>query len=85
MGPVEDRTAVGYEAVLVRGPASVPQTVRWDQPEHSLSMEAERATRGDARQKKHAVARRHDAIERAHHEGDRRPVLQRGDDQRLGV
>ena len=44
------RAAMGHAAVLVRGPASVPQNVRRDQPEHSLPLETERATSRDARQ-----------------------------------
>ena len=80
-GPVEERAAVGHAVVLVRGPASVPRDVRRDQPEHSLPLEAERATSRDARQENFAVARRHDSIERAHHAGHRRAVSQRGDDQ----
>ena len=76
---------LGHAAVLVRGPALVPRDVRRDQPEHSLSLEAERATSSAAWQEKNAVARRHDAAQRAHHEGDRRPVLGRGHDPRLGA
>ena len=65
---------MGHAAVLVRGPASVPRDVRRDHPEHSLPLDTERATSRDARQEKHAVARRNDAAERAHHAGDRRTV-----------
>ena len=56
---------MGHAAVLVRGPAPVPGDVRRDQREHSLPLETERATSRDTRQEKHAVTRRHDAIERA--------------------
>ena len=56
---------MGTCSVLVRGPASVPRDVRRDQLEHSLSLETEHATSRDARQGKHAVARRHEA----HHAG----------------
>ena len=76
---------MGHAAVLVRGPATLPRDVRRDQPEHSLSLEAERATSRDARQENFAVARRHDTAKRAHHAGDRRPVPQCGDDQRPGA
>ena len=76
---------MGHAAVLLRGPASLPRDVRRDQPEHSLPLEAERASRSTARQEKSAATRRHDTAERAHHAGDRRPVLQRGDDQRPGA
>ena len=82
---MEERAALGHAAVLVRGPASVPRDVRREQPEHSLPLETERATSRDARQENFAVARRHDAAERAHHEGDRRAVPQRGGDQRPGA
>ena len=54
----ENRATMGHAAVHVRGPASVPRAVCRDQPEHSLSLETERATSRDARQEKHAVARR---------------------------
>ena len=66
---------MGHAAVLVRGPAPVSRDVRRDQREHSLRLEAERATSSTAWQEKHAVARRHDTAQRAHHEGDRRAVL----------
>ena len=82
---MEERAATGHAAVLVRSPASVPLDVRRDQPEHSLPLEAERATSRDARQEESAVTRRHDTVERAYHEGDRRPVLERGHDPRLGA
>ena len=72
---------MGHAAVLVRGPAPVPWSVRRRRQEHALSLEAERATSRDARQENHADARRHDAAQRAHHESDRRPVPQRCDDQ----
>ena len=51
----------------------------------SLPLEAERFTSSTAWQEKHAVARRHDTAQRAHHEGDRRAVLERGHDPRLGA
>ena len=70
---MEDRAALGHAAVLVRGPAPVPWSVRRDRPEHSLPLEAERATSRDARQVESAVTRRRETAERAHHEGDRRP------------
>ena len=76
---------MGHAAVLPRGPATLPRDVRRDQPEHSPSLETERATSRDARQKKHAVARRHDAAERAHHAGHRCAVPQCCDDQRPGA
>ena len=60
---------MGHAAVLVRGPASVPRDVRRDRPEHSLPLEAERATSRDARQENHADTRRHDTAQRAHHAG----------------
>ena len=63
---------MGHAAVLVRGPASVPRAVRWDQPEHSLSLEAQRATSSTAWQEDFAFTRRHDTAERAHHASDRR-------------
>ena len=74
---------MGHAAVLVRGAATLPRDVRWDQPEHSRPLEVECATNKDARQENFAVARRHDAAKRAHYAGDRRPVPQRGDNQRL--
>ena len=71
---------MGHAAVLVRGPASVPWDVRRDQPEHSLSLEAECATSSTARQEDLALTRRHDA---AVHAGHRRAVPERGDDRGL--
>ena len=47
---------MGHAAVLVRGPAPVPWSVRRDRPEHSLPLEAERATSRDARQENFAVS-----------------------------
>ena len=52
---------------------------------NSLPLETKYGTSRDARQENFAVARRHDTAERAHHEGDRRPVPQCGDDQRPGA
>ena len=72
-------------AVLVRGPAPVPWSVRRDRPEHFLPLEAERATSRDARQENFAVTRWRGTAERAHHEGDRRLVIERGHDPRLGA
>ena len=77
----KDRTTMGHVAVLVRSPASVPRVVRRDQPEYSVPLETERATRSTARQEDLALTR-HDAAERAHPACDRRPVPQRGDDNR---
>ena len=86
VGPLEDRTAMEHAAVLVREVQRlVRRDVPRDQPEHSLPLETERTSRSTARQGDFAVTRRHDTAERAHHGGDRRPVPQRGDDQRLGV
>ena len=65
--------------------STLPRDVRRDQPEHSVPLQAERATNRDARQENFAVARRHDTAKRAHYAGDRRPVPQRGDNQRLGA
>ena len=76
---------MGHAAVCVRGPASVLRDVRRDQPEHSLSLEAERATSSTARQEDLALTRRHDAAERAHPAGHRRAVPERGDDQIPGA
>ena len=76
---------MGHAAVLVRGPAPVPRDVRRDRPEHSLPLETERATSSAAWQEDFADASRHDAAERAHHEGHRRLVLERGHGPRLGA
>ena len=73
---------MGHAAVLVRGAATLSRDVPRDEPEHSLPQEAERATSRDARQENFAVARRHDSAKRAHYAGDRRPVPQRGHNQR---
>ena len=61
-----------------------PRDVQRDQPEHSVPLETERATSSTARQEDLALSRRHDTAQRAHHVSVRRPVPQRGDDQRLG-
>ena len=60
----------------------VPRDVRRDQPEHSLPLETELASRSAARQEDFAVTRRHDTAVRAHPASDRRPVPQRGDRRR---
>ena len=62
------------------GACAVPQNVRRDQREHTPPLEAERATSSATWQEKHADGRRHDAAQRAHHEGDRRAVLECGHD-----
>ena len=49
---------MGHAAVLVRGPATVPWDVPRDQPEHSLSLEAQRTASSTAWQEDFAVARR---------------------------
>ena len=59
--------------------------LRRDQPEHSLPLETERTTSSTARQENCCLTRRDDTAQRARHAGDRRPVSQRGDDQRLGA
>ena len=46
-----------HAAVLVRGPASLPQNVRRDQPEHSPPPETERTTSSTAWQENFAVTR----------------------------
>ena len=58
---------------------------RRGQREHSLPLEAQLTSRSTAWQEWCAVFRRHYKAERAHPASDRRPVPQRGDDQRLGA
>ena len=50
-----------------------------------VPLETQHATSSTARQEDFAVTRRRDTAERAHRAGDRRPVPQRGDDQRPGA
>ena len=61
------------------------QDVRRGQPEHSVPLETQRTSRSTAWQKIFALTRRHDTAQRALRTGDRRPVPQRGDDQRQGA
>ena len=82
---VEDGTAMRNAAVLVRGPASVPQFVRRDQPEHFVPLEPQRTSRSTAWLEQCDLTRRRDTSERAHPASVRRLVPQRGDDQEPGV
>ena len=73
-------------AVLVRGPAPVPWSVRRDRPRTLPT-----AGSGARHEQKRAAGSvccppaRHDTAERAHHAGHRRAVPQCGDDQRPGA
>ena len=51
---------MGLVSVHVRGPAAVSRVVQWDQPEHSQTLETERATNSTGRQEDVALSRRHD-------------------------